>query len=460
MDFKILRLYKLPLLFILSCTAFYISFGYDLNRTDFFKLIGIYAALFFLSFKLIKMLRHQLWMLASVAVLFRFLFIVSLPNLSQDYFRFIWDGRLLAAGWNPFLYQPELLIENAANPVTQADLLLKGMGSLSAGHFTSYPPVNQLIFGLAGLVAGKSILGSVIVMRVVIIAADLGVLYLGQKLLRNLNLPEHRIFWYILNPFIIIELTGNLHFEGVMVFFLLLSLYLLHLKKWIWSAIALGLSVSVKLLPLLFLPLFLKYFWKPKSFPNERGLNFQKLILYYVITISLVIVSFAPFISLELISNFSQTIGLWFQKFEFNASIYYIIREIGFLIKGYNIIETAGKVLPLITILILGGLAVFRKNYTIQKLITTMLLGVSVYFFLSTTVHPWYLATPLLLSIFTTYRYIIVWTAMVMLSYYSYSNLDYSENLWIISIEYAVVFGYLCWEFLNKPFYAKKLGNL
>ncbi len=134
------------------------------------------------------------------------------------------------------------------------------MGALNASHFTNYPPLNQLIFALAGILSGKSILGAVVVLRSVIILADLGTLYFGRKLLQKLKLPEHQIFWFILNPFIIIELTGNLHFEGVMIFLLILSLYFLVTKKWILSAVFIALSISLKLLPLIFLPLLFRFF--------------------------------------------------------------------------------------------------------------------------------------------------------------------------------------------------------
>ncbi len=268
-------------------------------------------------------------------------------------------------------------------------------------------------------------------MRCFLILADLGTLYFGRKLLLKLKLPTHQIFWFILNPFIIIELTGNLHFEGVMLFFLLWSIYLLHQKKWIWSAILLGISVSVKLLPLLFLPLLWNYFVKNRKTENSDipGLNFKKLLGYYLIVGLTVLASFLPFLSSEFISNFSASIALWFQKFEFNASIYYIIRWIGFQLKGYNIIATAGKILPLIVILILTGLAFFRRNNSTQKLIGTMLLGVSAYFFLATTVHPWYIATPLLLSVFTKFRFALVWSFLVMLSYSAYTAKRISGKL-------------------------------
>jgi len=447
------RNHKIPLLLVFIAGMFYASFSYGLVRGDFIKLITLYTGLFFISWKLLQLEKNNFWFLAATALLFRLIFIAAIPNLSQDFYRFIWDGRMIVEGWNPYLHLPGNLKEGIA-PISQAKELFAGMGGLSGSHYTNYPPLNQLIFAIAGLFAGKSILGSVVVMRLIIIAADLGTLYFGKKLLENLNLPVNRIFWYILNPFIIIELTGNLHFEGVMLFFLIWSLYLLHKKKWILSAVIFAASVSLKLIPLLFLPLLLRYFTAENS---QYRLNFGKLILYYLIVGTVVILSFLPFLSSALISNFSASIGLWFQKFEFNASVYYLVRWVGFQVKGYNIIETAGKVLPVVVIFILVGLAVFRKNNSTQHLITTMLLGVSVYFFLSTTVHPWYIATPLLLSVFTRYRFAAIWSFMVIFSYFAYSGEVFRENLLLVALEYFVVIGMFIYEISDENV-KKKIG--
>ena len=447
-----LKNHKFSILLVLTGIAFYWSFAYDLTRADFIRLISLYTGLFFISFKLIQLEKNNFWLLAGTAVLFRLVFIAATPNLSQDFYRFIWDGQLILDGINPYLSVPNDFKELSSSLELTQQKLIQGMGSLSAGNFTSYPPVNQLLFVISALLGGKSILGSVVVMRCFLILADLGTLYFGRKLLLKLKLPTHQIFWFILNPFIIIELTGNLHFEGVMLFFLLWSIYLLHQKKWIWSAILLGISVSVKLMPLLFLPLLWNYFLKNRNTENSDipGLNFKKLLGYYFIVGVTVIVSFLPFLSSEFISNFSTSIALWFQKFEFNASIYYIIRWIGFQLKGYNIIATAGKILPLVVILILTGLAFFRKNNSTQKLIGTMLLGVSVYFFLATTVHPWYIATPLLLSVFTRFRFALVWSFLVMLSYSAYTANGFQENHWLIAVEYILVIGIFILE-IFKP---------
>ena len=448
------QLHKMSLLLIATTAVFYFSFAYDMERSDLIKLIGLYSGTFYLSWKLFKIEKVNFWFLALAALLFRLLFIGAIPNLSQDFYRFLWDGRMIAAGFNPYLYLPENLIELGTAPISQAKELFEGMGALNASHYTNYPPLNQLLFAIAGIVAGKSVLGSVIVLRTFIIAADIGVLYFGRKLLVNLKLPESRIFLYLLNPFIIIELTGNLHFEGVMVFFLVWSLYLLQQKKWIGSAIIFACSVLLKLVPLLFLPLFLGYFiYKKDGIENadkEKQLGLTKLFGFYLIVGITVVLGFLPILSAAFIENFMATISLWFQKFEFNASFYYVVRWIGFQIKGYNIIETAGKALPLVTIGVLTGLSLLRKNNSLEKLITTMLFGFTAYLFLSTTVHPWYLAIPLMLSIFTNYQYIFVWSFTIILSYTAYTSSGSQENLWLVGIEYLLVFLILGWELFSR----------
>lgn len=443
---------RTPLLLALISAVFYAGFAYDLARNDFIKLISLYGALFFLAYKLIQISKFNFWFLAVIGIAFRLISIVAIPNLSQDFYRFLWDGRLLIQGINPYLLTPDFYIQSGQEIVPQAQELYEGMGALNASHYSNYPPINQLFFAIAALFSGKSILGSVIVLKLIMILADIGILYFGKKMLENLNLPISNIFWYFLNPFIIIELTGNLHFEGVMLFFVIWSLYLLHKGKWFWAAVLFAISISVKLIPLLLLPLFYQHFVTAGLFSK----GFWRLKKFYWIVIGTVLLAFAPFLSSEFVSNFAATIGLWFQNFEFNASIYYMIRWIGYQTIGWNIIETVGKILPLVVIVIILSLTFFRKNKSTSELVTAMLLGISCYFLLSTTVHPWYIATPLLLSIFTKYKFPIVWSFMVILSYSAYGAEGFSENLWLVALEYMVVFGFAVWElkFQQRPLYS------
>ncbi|HNU59437.1 MAG TPA: mannosyltransferase, partial [Aquaticitalea sp.] len=88
-----LKLNKIPVLFSVLCAFFYASFAYDLDRTDFIKLAMLYGALFFLSYKLVQICRDNFRFLVYLSVAFRLVFIFSIPNLSQDFYRFVWDGR-------------------------------------------------------------------------------------------------------------------------------------------------------------------------------------------------------------------------------------------------------------------------------------------------------------------------------------------------------------------------------
>ena len=87
-----------------------------------------------------------------------------------------------------------------------------------------------------------------------------------------------------------------------------------------------------------------------------------------------------------------------------------------------------------------------------------MLIGLSFYYFTSTTVHPWYISTLLILSIFTKYKFPLVWSFIIIISYLAYANTGNTENLWIIGLEYLVVYSVFIWEvFLKKRFnYAQR----
>ncbi len=459
--------YKDVLLTFISIIL-YFFFAYFLERTEFNKLILLWFSLFSCFYLLMKSNTISFKNLVGISIIFRLIFLFSTPNLSQDFYRFIWDGRMILEGINPYLSLPETYIQQGVTPITEASNLYAGMGEMNGSHYTNYPPINQLCFFIAAIFSSKSIFGSIIVLRLIIILADLGTLYFGKRLLERLNLPIKNIFWYILNPFIIIEMTGNLHFEPVMLFFLIWGLYKLHQQKWIFSAILIACSVSVKLIPLLFLPLFFQWFTKPNTYINQsnkmiwKGFkvvpkNFLKLVSFYLIILLTITLLFLPFYSSELISNYSNSVGLWFGKFEFNASVYYVFREIGFYIRGYNEISIISKITLIATVIFLFKMTFQRQNKTVIQLITTMLFVLSFYYFTSTTIHPWYLATPIILSVFTKYKFPIVWSFVIILSYQAYSNLPWKENLWFVALEYFIVFGYLIYEL--KKTIVKKMIN-
>jgi hypothetical protein len=200
------------------------------------------------------------------------------------------------------------------------------------------------------------------------------------------------------------------------------------------AAVSMALSISVKLLPLLLLPVYFHFY------------GWRKSTWFYGLILVVNLLLFMPFLSPDLISHFSQSIGLWFTKFEFNASFYYLIREAGFAIKGYNIIQTTGKIMPILMVLFILLLSFFKKHSTFPMVLSSMTLLLAVYFYQSTTVHPWYIVNLVLLSVFTGYRFPLVWSFTVILSYFTYANPGNKENLWLIFLEYLPVYILFIWE--------------
>lgn len=436
-----LQLHKYPLLFVLGTLVLYGGFAYDLDRADFPKLITFFAALFFFQWKLIQFEKWNFTFLWVVGILFRLVFLFSEPNLSQDFYRFIWDGSLINQGINPYMYTPKELLQHSDFQIPNLALLYDGMGSLSARNFSNYPPLNQLLFTLAVGLGGKSILGTIVATRIILILSDLGILYFGKKLLKQFNIATNTIFWFFLNPLVIIEVTGNLHYEGVMLFFFVWCIYLLAKGRWVWAGLAMGASISVKLVPLLFLPLLLKY------------LGLKKATTFYLFTGLTCLLVFLPFNTPTFVQNYTQTLGLWFSNFEFNAGSYNLIKWIGvdyFGAKPWELIKSYGKIIPYLTLTTVLLFSFGSKNETLPKVLTNMMWVFAVYLLLTAVVHPWYLLFLILLSLFTPYRFPLVWAALSVFSYYAYSRPDYKESLWLLALEYGLVMGVMLFEIIKQ----------
>lgn len=417
----------------------YIIWAYNLARFEHSKLLLIYSVLFGSYYFIVKNQKIKESWLSYLAVLFRLLFLLAIPNLSQDFYRFVWDGRLILEGLNPYLHTPNELMESSIGLFPQMNTLYEGMGALSAKHYSNYPPVHQMPFIIAAFISKHSILGSIVVLRLILISADLGILVFGKKLLKKLNKPTRTMYWFILNPLVIIELTGNLHFEGLMLCLFIMSLYFIHSKKLHMAAVVMALSIAVKLVPVLSLPLFL----------NKLG--WKKSVLFYSVTAAVFIILFIPFFSFGLLENFSATIGLWFSNFEFNASVYYFLKETLENINGVSVINSMGIIVACVVTLQTSYLLLKKKKETGQ-IILMILWILSGYYFISTTVHPWYIISLLLLSVFTNYKFVLVWSYTLILSYIAYNEFSVEECNSILIIEYTPVILMLGWELYSKKF--------
>lgn len=373
----------------------------------------------------------------TFGVALRLLLFFGLPSLSDDLYRFIWDGHLLHNGISPFAELPSHYNQSGHYPPGLGKALFDRLNSPE--YFSVYPPLNQAIFWIAATVGGSNWLVSAGVIRAILLLADIGGFVYLRKLLIIKNKNPNLANWYFLNPLVMLEGVGNLHFEVLVIFFLVLGLYYWHQQKSISSGITFGLAIATKLLPLIYLPALLL-----KS-------NGRKGITLCATAVGVALASFLPLLSQTFISGMGHGLGLYFQKFEFNASIYYLLREIGFWMVGYNIIGSLVPWLSFITLTAIFGFCFigWKHGWPLSLL---MLLSLTIYLLLTTTVHPWYILPLIIFGILSGYSYPIVWSLMVFVTYFGYSKDGFELSLVWIVLEYVVVLISLTIDIYRKSY--------
>ncbi|SDG90249.1 glycosyltransferase ArnT-like protein [Psychroflexus sediminis] len=447
MNFKAMHLWlKLGSAFLL-CLVYY-QIGYELERPQFWLLFSLYSLAFGLSIYLYKS-GIKLKYLIGLSFLFKFIFLFSVPELSQDFYRFIWDGMLNVKGYNPYLHLPiDLIHLEFMKDQYFNRMLYEKMGNLNASNYSTYPPIAQLFYSFSYAISGNDLMQNIIVLRLVNIIAEAGLTVFGLKILSDLKRPKSQILFFILNPLVILESTFSLHFEVVMLFFLVLSLYYLYRSKIYMSALGLAGAVVSKMLPLMFLPILFPYFnKKSNTFNRHQILNYLKYILDLVLGI---ILFYFGFWNDDLFVKSSKTLSLYFSSFEFNAGLYYVLRWIGFKWSGYNMIDVIGTGLSILSLIFILFLSLKHKRIEFQKLISYMLFASTAYYLFSTTIHPWYIMLPLLLSVFTRYNYMLIWSWLIFLSYSAYRLEVVEENFWLLGIQYTAILSIIGYEVISK----------
>ena len=424
--------------FVIFSLAGYIWLGYLTVRTSFIQVLLLYAFLFalYLLIVLSRVFSNNWKIAIGAALIFRISLLLMTPNLSDDYFRVIWDGLFLAHSYNPYLVLPSAFMQSGQAVQWMDPALYAHLNSQN--YYTVYPPVCQFIFGLSAKIWGGNLLANIITLRIFILAAEVGTLTLLGTTAKLLDLRTSSALLYAFNPLVIMELTGNLHPEAFMIFFLLLSVYLLIRERQIYSALSFALAAGSKLIPLIFLPLLIK------------RLGLRKSLVYFAVLGAAVLLLFAPFLNFQSASNFLAGLSLYFNVFEFNAGLYYIVRWVGYIIKGYDTIAVMGIALSFISLLAIIAVAWRQKVAGWQSIFTGMLFCLTIYLLCATIVHPWYLTPLVMFSVFTRYRFAIVWSALVVLSYSAYQALPYSEDLWLVAIEYVGLAAWIVWELWFK----------
>ncbi len=395
--------------------------------------IGFVGAAIFAS----RIEKFRIWIVFGLGLAIRIALIFAVPNLSDDYYRFTWDAHVHAQGISPFEFTPEEYLEAFPEDQKAQELFAANSENFRTGmnskrFYSVYPAINQWVYQISFAI-GSPNEGNLIVMKIIMVLFEVLSFFLIARILSLLGRPELSISWYWLNPLVIIEFVGNLHFEGIAMAFLLFGFYHL-LKKNSWnSAVGVGLAIATKINPMFLAMVSLKE-WK-----------FKRLILWGAIIAFVSTILFLIYPGVSYVENYRKSLRLYVYVFQFNdmpLNLLYMIRHI----IGGKTIGVVLTILPIIAMLAILSLNFLKVQWKASE---RMILAYAIFFLLSTTVMPWYILMMLPFAVFSKWKSPIIWTYTIFWTYYFYDPEGSGQIDWVVCAEYVILIGTLIYDILN-----------
>ena len=182
---------------------------------------------------------RAVWLVLLVATAMRLPLIFSPPFLSSDLFRYVWDGRVQAAGINPYRYIPDdPVLEGLRDPAIYPHINRADYAP------TIYPPAAQVIFAAVGRV-WSSVTG----LKLAMFGFEVLTVFCLLGLLKAARLPPERVLIYAWNPLPVWAFAGNGHVDAAVCGLVALALLLRVRRLNGWAGVALGAAVLTKFLP-------------------------------------------------------------------------------------------------------------------------------------------------------------------------------------------------------------------
>lgn len=194
-------------------------------------------------------------LVGGFALLFRLTLVGAAPSLSDDVYRYLWDGRVQAAGINPYAFPPDA---DELTPLRDADWARVNHREVA----TVYPPLAQGLFGAVHAVA-PGLFG----LKAALVGCDLALIAALWRLLAARGLDPRRVALYAWHPLPVVEIAGSGHVDVLGVLLLVLALLFLVRERRHASALALAAAALAKVVPLVCVPAF----WGCWARPGARG---------------------------------------------------------------------------------------------------------------------------------------------------------------------------------------------
>lgn len=343
-----------------------------------------------------------------MAAAVRLLFLFRPPELSDDIYRYLWDGLQIVSGHNPYSEPP------SSFPL-QYGMFRELLGHINhADLVTIYPPAAQMIFAI-GASIGKGVIG----IKLLLLLLDLITCVMIIRLLSFAKLPQWGAILYAWHPLPVIEISASGHIDGAGIFFFFIALMLTMKQSGdcssketfakfsqsfrkstlpaLFAGFAFGFAVLVKIFPVIFLPAIFILVGKRNLMPFLSG------ILIVIITL---IFPFLPDLK-----NMLMTLNIYLQNWEFSGILFRTLRRI---ISSGNITRLILASAFILSLIYFYAMLWFKKERSPLKTLYHITLA---FLFLTPTLHPWYVLYLVCLLPFVQKPAGLVLTWSILLSY-------------------------------------------
>ncbi len=241
------RLYLLGGVMLVALTICSRKFG-SMGGPSFLILLGIAGIAYLFAMRELfttpRFPRRVIFIGLALAALWHLAFLVAPPGSDDDIHRYLWDGRVQRLGYNPYVVVP-------SDPAA-AGLHTPETRTLNNPNLPSpYPAGAELFF--RGVTA---IHESIFTLKVAFVICDFAIVFVLLNILRSSGQGAHWVLAYAWNPLLAIEVAGSGHIDIVGALLLLVSFAALGRRWRAVAALAFGLAVAVKFLPIVLLPLY------------------------------------------------------------------------------------------------------------------------------------------------------------------------------------------------------------
>jgi len=388
------------------------------------------------------------WIIA-IGFLLRFSMLFSTPMLEDDYFRYLWDGGVLANGFNPYTYSPRDVLSKEANGIPEdlselardADPIIQRINH--PWLRTIYPPITESTFALAHFLSPWSLAS----WRLVLAAADVITLFLLVAILRVLNFSIAGLVIYWWNPLLVKEIYNSGHMDVILFPFILGAMFFMIQRRYVLASGTLGLAVGAKFWPIILLPIVLR--------PILR--DPRRLVPSFLVFICLSSAMFLP----VYLAGFDSESGFkaYGKYWEMNDALFMLILwTVQLFIKAVKFDAGYAQLLAravVAGILVAWTLWLIRKDESGPAVISRrFLLVIAALFMLSPTQFPWYYLWMVPFLAITPRSSLILLTALLPLYYLRFyfaarGMVAFHDN-GIVWLEFVPVWCLLIWEWYKE----------